>query len=73
MIVYTHVTYTLADYVLVDDVVITPKQQREIGRKLQEALDRSMRDALTGGYYVPVNDGRTLEHVPRRQRLEKKP
>jgi len=73
VIVYTHVTYTLADYVLVDDVVITPKQQREIGRKLQEALDRSMRDALTGGYYVPVNDGRTLEHVPRRQRLEKKP
>jgi len=71
--VYTHVTYKLADIQVVDDVVLTPKQQREIGRKLQEAMDRSMERVLFGGYYVPVNDGRTIEHVPRCRRLEKKP
>lgn len=67
---YYDLTYKLVDIKVDDDVVITPKQSREIGRKMQQAIDRSIEQILTGGHYAPPNDGRTIDHAPRRRRLE---
>jgi hypothetical protein len=63
-------TYTLPPP---DDTnALTPKQERRLVKKLNEAIDNMVMRALTGDYYVPSPGGLTLEHVPRRPRLEKK-
>jgi len=68
--VYSYITYTLANIQVDDTNCLTPKQEREIVRKWQEAMDRSMLNALSGGSYVQPTFGTTFDHRPRR-RLEK--
>jgi hypothetical protein len=52
---------------------LTPKQEREIGRRLMEAMDNEMYRLLSGGYDVQTNHagskGTTVEHVRRSRSL----
>jgi hypothetical protein len=72
---YTYQTLTMASLVPLDgdDVVVTPKQARAIADKINAAIDRSMIEVFTGGYYVPsLHEGKkgvTLEHVRRPRAL----
>jgi hypothetical protein len=71
---YTYHTYSIGYRLAYDPSTqeieidaLTPAQQREIARRINEALDRSMSDVLCGGYYVPAlhegKKGTTYEHV----------
>jgi hypothetical protein len=73
---YHYVTYTIGQFHRVsydpstEEVEIdalTPKQQKEIARRINAAIERSMWNVLTGGYDVPFNrayaKGTTYEHV----------
>jgi hypothetical protein len=69
--VYTYATYKLADMQVDDTNALTPKQERAIVKKINDAMDRSILNALAGGYYVQPTFGTTFDHRPRRKLLEK--
>lgn len=72
---YHYTTYRMQTMVSLegDELVLTPKQQRAIREQLNAAIERSMIEALTGGYYVPSlhegSKGVTIQHVCRTQPL----
>jgi hypothetical protein len=68
--IYTIVTRQQVDAALYDTDCLTPKQERAIVKKINDAMDRSILNALAGGYYVQPTFGTTFDHRPRR-RLEK--
>jgi hypothetical protein len=74
---YHYTTYPMQTFIAVDDegdeIVITPAMQKRIQAQLNAAIDRSISNILTGGYYVPsVHEGQkgvTIEHVRRPRAL----
>lgn len=71
MITRYTLTYTLPPP---DDTnALLPKEERELVKKLNAAIDNEMFKALSGGYYVPRPGGHTFEHAPTRPLIEKKP
>jgi hypothetical protein len=71
---YHYTTYHMQNLTVPDDVVITPKMERELIRKINEAVDRIMMNTLACGHDIGVNQigrkGVTIDHVPRRKLLK---
>lgn len=64
---YNYVTYSTQVIIGEPDILITKKMRAEFTKKMNDMIERSMRNTLLGEYYAPDpnSKGVTIDQPPR--------